>query len=51
MYMKPYIINVDRTHPVGAMVADYGDSQWLWGYVSGLCIGGLLVWIILAKIR
>ena len=49
MCMKPYIINVDRSHPIGAIIADYGDYQWLWGHISGLCVGGLVAWLLLAK--
>ena len=53
--MKPYIINVDRTNPIGEMVGNYGEVQWtkgfIIGHVSGLCVGGLLVWILLSKKR
>jgi hypothetical protein len=49
--MKPYIINVDRTTPIGEAVGDYGDYQWakgfLIGHISGFCVGGLFVWSIL----
>jgi hypothetical protein len=51
--MKPYIISADTTHPIGEMVAKYGESQWskgfLIGYMSGFCAGGVLVWILLSK--
>ena len=53
--MKPYILNVDRTTPVGKIVGEYGDHQWtngfLIGHLSGLCVGGLLVWALLSKKR
>ena len=55
MCMKPYIINVDHSHPIGAIIADYGDHQWnkgfIMGHVSGLCVGGLVAWLLLTKIR
>jgi hypothetical protein len=51
--MKPYIIDVDRTTMVGEMVANYGEYEWtkgfLMGHLSGLCVGGAIVWILLAK--
>ena len=50
--MKPYITNVDPTHPIGLMVEEYGEYQWkkgfLMGHMSGLCVG-LFVWILLSK--
>ena len=53
--MKPYIMNIDRTNPVGKIVGEYGDYQWnkgfMMGHLSGLCVGGLLTWIILANMR
>jgi len=53
--MIPYIINVDRTNPIGEIVGDYGDHQWnkgfMIGYISGLCIGGIIVWTVLSKKR
>jgi hypothetical protein len=46
--MKPYIIDIDRTMPVGEAVGNYGDYQWakgfLIGHISGLCLGGILIW-------
>ena len=49
--MKPYIIDVDRTTPIGEMVEEYGVYQWQKGFVighlSGFCLGGILVWAIL----
>ena len=45
--MRPYIINVDRTTPMGMIVGEYGDNQWKKGFISGVCIGGILVWITL----
>ena len=51
--MNPYIINVDRTYPIGEIVGEYGDSQWnkgfVIGHISGVCVGGLLVWVLLSK--
>ena len=51
--MKPYIMNVDRTTTVGEMVANYGEYQWikgfLIGHISGLCVGGAIVWILFSK--
>ena len=48
--MKPYIIDVDRTNLVGAIVGTYGDYQWtkgfLIGHISGLCLGGIIVWVV-----
>jgi len=53
--MKPYIINIDRTNPIGKIVADYSENQWtkgfLIGHISGLCLGGIIAWIILSKKR
>ena len=53
--MKPFIINVDRTNPIGEIVADYGDYQWnkgfTIGFISGLCLGGIIFWAILSKKR
>jgi hypothetical protein len=49
--MKPYILDVDRTTPIGEMVEEYGEYQWKKGFVighlSGVCLGGILVWVIL----
>jgi len=46
-------MNVDRTTPIGGLVGEYGDYQWangfLIGHLSGLCAGGLLVWVLLSK--
>jgi len=51
--MNPYISDVDRTYPIGKIVGDYGDNQWnkgfIIGHISGLCLGGLIVWTILSK--
>ena len=53
--MNPYLINVDRTTPIGKIVGEYGDNQWnkgfMFGHISGLCVGGIIVWIILSKKR
>jgi hypothetical protein len=53
--MKPYIINVDKTHPIGEIVWEYGAYEWnkgfAIGHISGLCLGGLLVWALLTKKR
>jgi hypothetical protein len=53
--MKPYIINVDRTHPIGEVIGEYCDYQWnkgfVIGHISGFCVGGLLVWVLLSKHR
>ena len=45
--MTPYIINVDRTTPIGEIVGEYGDNQWKKGFMIGVCVGGILVWIAL----
>jgi hypothetical protein len=51
--MKPYIINVDRTNPLGEIVGNYGDYQWnqgfIMGHLSGLCVGGIIFWFILSR--
>jgi len=51
--MNPYILNIDRTKPIGKIVGDYSDYQWnkgfIIGHISGLCLGGIIVWIILSK--
>jgi hypothetical protein len=51
--MTPYIISVDRTYPIGEVVGEYGDHQWnkgfVIGHITGLCVGGLLVWVLLSK--
>jgi hypothetical protein len=51
--MKPYIIDVDRTKPIGRMVEEYGKYEWtkgfLIGHLSGLCVGGAIVWILFSK--
>lgn len=51
--MKPYIIDVDKTTPIGEMVEEYGDYQWrkgfVTGHISGFCLGGLLVWVLLSN--
>jgi hypothetical protein len=51
--MKPYITGVDRTNPIGKIVGDYGDHQrnkgFIIGHISGICVGGLIVWAILSK--
>ena len=48
--MKPFIINVDRTNPIGGIIGDYGDYQWnkgfMVGFMSGLCLGGIIVMLI-----
>ena len=53
--MNPYIMNADRANPIGKMVAEYGDNQWnkgfIIGHISGLCVGGIIAWIILSKKR
>jgi len=53
--MKPYIIDVNRTTPIGEIVGEYGDYQWnkgfAFGLVSGLCIGSTFAWILLSKRR
>ena len=53
--MKPFIINVDRTNPIGEIVGEYGEDQWkkgfMMGHISGLCVGAILVWAILSKKR
>jgi hypothetical protein len=53
--MNPYIINVDRTHPIGEVIGEYCDYQWnkgfVIGHISGICVGGLLVWVLLSKHR
>ena len=53
--MKPYIVSVDRTNPIGEIIEEYSEYQWkkgfVIGHISGLCVGGLLVWILLSKKR
>ena len=51
--MKPYIINIDKTNTIGKMISKYSEDQFkkgfIIGHISGLCLGGLLVWAILSK--
>jgi hypothetical protein len=51
--MNPYILNVDRKKPIGAIVGEYGDNQWNKGFmignIVGLCVGGILAWTILSR--
>ena len=53
--MNPYILSIDRTKPIGKIVGDYGDYEWnkgfMIGHISGFCLGGIIVWIILTKNR
>jgi hypothetical protein len=53
--MKPYIVSVDRTNPIGEIIEEYSEYQWkkgfVIGHISGLCLGGLLVWILLSRKR
>ena len=50
--MKPYIINIDRTNTIGKMIWEYGEYEWkkgfLIGNISGFCVGGILVWVLLS---
>jgi len=51
--MKPYIIDIDTTNPIGKIIKEYGEYEWtkgfLMGHLSGLCVGSLFVWILLSK--
>lgn len=53
--MTPYITGVDITNPIGKIVGDYGEYQWIKGFmvghISGICVGGIIVWAILSKKR
>ena len=53
--MEPYIIGVDRTNPIGKIIGDYGAYQWnegfMFGHISGICVGGIIVWAMLSKKR
>jgi hypothetical protein len=52
--MNPYIISVDRTNPIGKMVGEYGEDQWkkgfIVGHISGVCLGGVIIWILLTRV-
>ena len=37
--MQPHIQTVDRTHPVGALVGEYGDNRYWQGFGHGFCFG------------
>ena len=51
--MKPYITNIDTTNPIGKIIKEYGEYEWtkgfLIGHLSGLCVGGAIVLILLSK--
>jgi hypothetical protein len=50
--MKPYIIDIDKTNPIGNLIDDYGKTQWnngfISGFISGLCVI-TLYYIVLQK--
>ncbi len=52
--MKPYITGIDRTNPIVKIIGEYGEYQWTKGFVigliSGICVGGILVWAITAAV-
>ncbi len=51
--MIPYIVNIDRTNPIGKIIGDYGDYQYnkgfIIGHITGICFGGIIAWIILSR--
>lgn len=47
--MIPFIISIDKTKPIGKLIADYGDYQWNNGFIVGFISGAaccLLFYII-----
>lgn len=40
---KPYIVNVDRTNPIGKLVAEYGDSLYWRGFGHGFLSGAFVL--------
>ena len=49
--MNPYIRNIDRTNPIGDLIAEYGENQWniefYMGFIYGLSIGTICCVILL----
>jgi hypothetical protein len=46
-----YILDVDRTHPLGKVLTEYGNYKWMNGFIIGLCLGSTMTWAILSKKR
>lgn len=51
--MNHYIIDIDRSTPIGQFIGEYGDYKWnngfLVGFVSGFSIGAFLMVNLIKK--